>query len=584
MAPLLILFLFGAIVNYTLTCLSLDYEKLNDASDDDYKSARHDRDPIRTAGSRMPILRSTLTFLFHGRALFEHISRSKPTVTRIRLLNSDLYTIHGAQNIAAALRSPSLSVSPAYGFALQHCFGMAGRAAQAYFRDTSGSRAKPIKGSAVLQPHDRVMHLTHENLSRGLLAPDGLAEVSSRFERYLTQALEALNVGEEDWVEEGDLLEFFEKIVGTALLQAIFGAELLRLNSSFVRDLWAFDRMVMGLAKRLPFVWIPRAYWLRRKLLQGVKKWHAVAEASSIIAALDEGDERYTEEAEGEASDVWGTRMVRERYDMLLDVADQDRNSVAATDLGFIWAAVTNVIPSSMALTLHICRDPSLHSSLCNDLVCMLEKQSISPIPTTPPHPKLPLQKLESHPLLLSLYAETLRFGVQIHIPRTSPHQPLGLGMRHNAVVPARQLLLLNTWVAHMDVRAWNTISPQTRPLEHFWAQRFLIDPKDSTSGPAKAKGRNEERGEGSTEKKAEKASSSCYFSTAGLEGAWIPFGGRLLAKRIMLLSCGLLITTFEVEILANDEAMEFASERFGFGVRKPKGRIPFRFRKRKGI
>jgi hypothetical protein len=54
---------------------------------------------------------------------------------------------------------------------------------------------------------------------------------------------------------------------------------------------------------------------------------------------------------------------------------------------------------------------------------------------------------------------------------------------------------------------------------------------------------------------------------------------GRVLAKRIMLLCGAMMATMFDIEILANDSDLHFGSPRFGFGVRKPAGLVPFRIR-----
>lgn len=199
---------------------------------------------------------------------------------------------------------------------------------------------------------------------------------------------------------------------------------------------------------------------------------------------------------------------------------------------------------------------------------------------------------LEKDPLILSMYAETLRFGVQIHIPRCSPHRPLTVG---NSIIPSNKLILVNTWLAHTDESAWNTRDMRF-PLDNFWARRFLVDPKDAQSGPAKPF--NGQKYPSSIK------SRDIYYSTDGLEGAWIPFGGkfiysrqkfattdtskgghhacpgRLLAKRFMLVSFAMFATMFDIEILG-ENPVEFCSPRFGFGVRKPKNQVPFRIRRR---
>lgn len=273
---------------------------------------------------------------------------------------------------------------------------------------------------------------------------------------------------------------------------------------------------------------------------------------------------------------------------------------------------ITNVIPSSLTLALHIFRSASL-------LASVRQTASESNIIAPGPGFKTDMGKLEQQHLLLSMYAETLRFGVQIHIPRFSPHRDLNIG---NLRVPRGEMILVNTWLAHMDEGVWNT-KGGAQPLDKFWPQRFLVDPKDPSSGPTKRK-------YGACEKTSSERRSAegPHFSTEGLDGAWIPFGGtfsppsllfplqtyiqhllsfpflyltqltvsltligghhacpgRLLAKRIMLLSSLKLVTIFDIEILADAKALEYDSVRFGFGVRKPKGKVSFRIRRREGV
>lgn len=171
------------------------------------------------------------------------------------------------------------------------------------------------------------MYHTHESLSQGLLGT-GLAPASQRFEQNLTESLDSLDISDE-WVDYPDLLRFMEDNIGAAIVKAIFGPVLLSQNPTFILDLWNFDDVVVSLAKRLPEFCIPRAYRVRGRLLRSIKQWHEHARASSagVEAAPDE-----------DADPFWGSRMVRERNRMLLNVEHQDYNSVASTDLGFIWA------------------------------------------------------------------------------------------------------------------------------------------------------------------------------------------------------------------------------------------------------
>lgn len=173
-----------------------------------------------------------------------------------------------------------------------------------------------------------------------------------------------------------------------------------------------------------------------------------------------------------------------------------------------LQSSVTNVVPSSMTLALHISRDALTRSKIRQGLDGAIQPGR---------RLKFDLKKLEKQPLLLSMYAETLRFGVQIHIPRTAPHRNLSIG---SMLIPQDKLILINTWLAHTDESVWNT-KGNTFPLGKFWAQRFLTDPKDPFSGPTKKRFQTHER----TNTEVENVEGP-HFSTEGLEGAWIPYGG----------------------------------------------------------
>lgn len=171
---------------------------------------------------------------------------------------------------------------------------------------------------------------------------------------------------------------------------------------------------------------------------------------------------------------------------------------------------MTNVVPSSFTLAIHILRDKSLLSTIRHSLADAIKPGA---------RIKFELKELEKQPLLLSMYAETLRFGVQIHVPRSSPHQNLAIG---RIIVPENKLILVSTWLAHTDEEVWNT-KEGNFPLHTFWPQRFLIDPKDPLSGPTKTK-----RGGCTTKPVENSVNEEARYSTEGLEGAWIPYGGEI--------------------------------------------------------
>ncbi|RAQ54737.1 cytochrome P450 monooxygenase [Aspergillus flavus] len=521
----------------------------------------------------IPFLKSTIPFVLDGLNLFRQASLycQDRWPLRVDLLNGEVYIVQGAKNIASIFSTPGLTVTQAYGIALKHCFGMEQKAVDAYLADTSGSWHRPIPGSQTPW-HGRVSYHTHENLVRGLLGA-GLDPTMERIERLLLASLEGAVSRTSEWTYGMDLTEFFETHLGSAILQALYGPLLVTKNSDFNRNLWRYDKQIMRLAKRLPSWLIPEAYRLRDELLGAIMRWHQQA---TLLSETIPSCERTSG---GEADPYWGSAMMRERNKMLLSIEGQDARSVASTDLGFIWASVTNVVPSTMTLCTHMYRDHSLVEN-----IRLAALNCIRPGATL----RFDLNKLGKQPLLLSMYAETLRFGVQIHIPRCSPHQPLSVA---GVTIPPDKMIFINTSLAHTDESVWNTRNGEY-PLDTFWAQRFLIDPKDEGSGPTRKECSQplESTPRGEYKRMDGQGSSSGQFTLEGLDGSWIPYGGgqhacpgRILAKRIILLASSMMATMFDIELLAPN-SLQFGSPRFGFGVRKPSAQVPFRIRRRKSV
>ncbi|KAK8078601.1 cytochrome P450 [Apiospora saccharicola] len=219
--------------------------------------------------------------------------------------------------------------------------------------------------------------------------------------------------------------------------------------------------------------------------------------------------------------------------------------------------SVSNVVPSSATLAIYILSDKALVSSLQSSL------SSLSP--------DLLPKELESIPLLVSAYAEALRFGVHIHVPRNAPHHDVRV---QGVTIPKDKLLFVNTYLAHNDEAVWNTRNGE-KPLNRFCADRFLTDPSDPSSGPAKKMKQAAASG---------KAKGGVQFSTEGLDGAWIPFGDRLLAKRIMPFTAALLLRYFDMELLVDGGKPSFHSPRFGLSVAMPTAPVPFRLRRRNHV
>lgn len=141
------------------------------------------------------------------------------------------------------------------------------------------------------------------------------------------------------------------------------------------------------------------------------------------------------------------------------------------------------------------------------------------------PLPALDQNKLTSHTLLSAIYAETLRMYVTVFIPVVPLHGDLNLGKWR---VPKASMGLINAAIAHRNEEVWNT-KDGLHPVDTFWAERFIIDPQDPTSGPFRPECRDRSLSTpGRGQVKAREGEP--YFSLHNLEGSWIPYGGEYIS------------------------------------------------------
>ena len=489
---------------------------------------------------------------------------------RFRGMFTELAFVSGPKNVALIFRrSKDFAAKASVVIAMDRLFGSPQRTVRFYDDDNSGMEMVPHSYSNVRE-EDRIHHIVHVQVIK-YLSGNGLKPMTQRFMENMGRQIFTSGVGSE-WLEMDDLFGFCQVKLLEASLDAMFGPYLTALNPNFVDDYWKFDQSTAYLLKGFPKWIVPQSWKARQRCLDSLKKYNAYANK------LHDGDGR--KDYEG-LDPFFGTEFIRQRKEAMSKMGTFDEDAIAAEDLAIMWATNSNSIPAAFWFLYEIFSDPVLLSRVREEVdECILPSSD----PDAPP--QFDLTALGNSPLLQSCYAETLRLRTAILVTRVPERDDFKLG---DYVFPKNNLIMVASQTAHMDEDVWNTGTGEApHPINTFWAERFLVHPDAPGSGPLKhAKA---QRPKQSLPEIPESVKEKPRFSTEGLSGAWIPYGGgqtlcpgRHYAKQEMLVTFAILASAFDLEILhAPGVKTEANTKYFGLGVMPPKNKTPIRIRRRK--
>ncbi|KAI3331580.1 cytochrome P450 [Xylariaceae sp. AK1471] len=476
---------------------------------------------------------------------------------RVKILTQEFYVTRGPENIKALFKSSWACTSiPFVKFALGYAFGLPAKALSLYDKDDSGGGHVPHPGSTV-EARNRIDYRVHQSLAR-FLEGKGLVPFWNRFADNITHKLHSLHdrIGS-DWEYHADLMKVVGDETTVSILNALCGPYLLSLNPHFLQDYWNFDRNLQTYLQGVPWFLAPRAYAVRKRVLNAVQVWQQHARGHFNDSAINaDGDDPF-----------WGSSFFRERQEMFLEMDGFDYAAIASQDFGAIWAARNSVSAASWTI-FEIYRDPELLASVRAEVDACALKCADGRI-------RFDVDRLLRLPVLQAVYAETLRLRMHFYIIRMPDRVDMNI---RDWVIPRRKVIVTPTTVAHMDTEAWSTGLKDEHPIDQFWIGRFLKYPSaKGVHGNAQAH---------------DSSNSSPTFSTKEFEGSWIPYGGgprqcpgRHFAKRQILLTTALMVSLFDCEMLeeGRDVQEDFTLKGFGSGVSHPAGKVPMRIRRREG-
>ncbi|KAI4227187.1 MAG: hypothetical protein LQ349_006761 [Xanthoria aureola] len=464
---------------------------------------------------------------------------------QLKTLVTDIYVVAGQENIKAVWKEPNLHVRPYKELAVITMAKMPKETLEFWKWDDSGHHAQPHPDSNV-PPHLRIDYLTHSSVARLLTGP-GLKPLADRFTKNLMIRLSKSEYLNQEWSDLPDLFAFMQQQLFPAAVEAMCGELLFSVNPKFVGDFWAFNKGLPYLAKGYPRWMVPSAYRARDTVLNGLKKWH-LAIASELKCppiAMDEW------------SPDFGVELVRFRHDAWSKMPLMNEDAAATEDLGMIWAANGNSIPTSFWMIAEVVRDADLLRQV---------RAAVAKYVRVSEHEGLDFdyERLCNDPLLQSVYAETLRLHVASFLFRGSDRKDFDLnGWR----IPRDAPILVSGHDAQMDPDVWTPKDkPHRRPVHQFWPERFLVRPTAQSKGMAPD------------------------FSFKGLGNSWLPYGGgnrmcpgRHFAKQEMVSSLAMMLTLFDIEMVnPKGKIPENDLVGYGFGALWPKQPMPVRLRRRK--
>ncbi|QSZ33663.1 hypothetical protein DSL72_005231 [Monilinia vaccinii-corymbosi] len=288
-------------------------------------------------------------------------------------------------------------------------------------------------------------------------------------------------------------------------------------------------------------------------------EWHRSAEAH--INRNDEELETKSWEP------YYGSKLIRDRARDLSNIIGFGDEARAAHDLGLIWGANGNIVPTLAWCILDIISRPDLLSQVRGELSSIAKDHQTGDLEKLMP-------SLLSNLLLQSIYCEELRLRNSSTFQRSPISSNFKLGPWK---FPKDGRIIASIWHAGRDKSIWNEGVNGEHDVESFWPERFILYPNDPYSGPRKP----------SFSKKPSEKITESRLATDTVSGSWIPFGGgqnvcpgRFYAKQQAIGSMAMFLSKFDIELIDNKSPEPDLSS-FSWGVLPPKGKYPARLRRR---
>lgn len=235
------------------------------------------------------------------------------------------FVFRNVEDIKAAFRASKRTTNKSTTlFALRNLFDLPKDAVQFFLDDDTGMNLRPRKESNVA-PENRINYLITLNLKK-YMSSDYLENLDRTYMSILLRHIDTFDIGD-DWTEFPDLHDFVQQAAIRPAVEALVGSEFFKVYPDFIDDLMVFQQYVPDFLHLLPRWLIPRAYRVRQRLLNGVKRWHQHAHRNYDCSRLEPDDPIW--------EPFFGFKLMRSREHYSMNTMSADAR--ATEDLGLIF-------------------------------------------------------------------------------------------------------------------------------------------------------------------------------------------------------------------------------------------------------
>ncbi|KAH6625376.1 hypothetical protein C7974DRAFT_200478 [Boeremia exigua] len=351
------------------------------------------------------------------------------------------------------------------------------------------------------------------------------------------------------WTSIEDLWSFLQLVSLRCTLETFFGSALLKKYPRILRDFVMFDAAIEGYVHGMPRLLISGASKSRDRLYQGVGSW------LSFESGAEHADDLVWNQ-------VNGMGFIREHYRALKVDNDEEVNLKArvAEVLSIIHATNTALVSPIFWTVVETLRKSHLTRNMTN----IVDKH------LSPKTRKYDIPGLLQEPLAKSLQTEVQRLRTATCVVRTNETDGYPLDKQWSLGKGATVVIFSHDIALNKDL--WKKLQPQAleRPLEEFWAERFMVPDRKSKS----------KKGVVTTgDVDADNLGDLLTRLTVSNQ-----YPGSRLVSSLRMATVALLFADFEIELCEPEyvDAILPLNGELAYGHVKPLDKIVVRIRKRK--